>query len=248
MFMISPAAFERCLSFINSQALNGRKAGDTSITKRAVTLSRQSGCGGHALAEKIASLLQAQTPKDAPAWTLFDRNLVEQVLSDHHLPERLAKFMPEDKVPVLDDIMDELFELHPSEWTLVQHTSETMLRLAELGNVIILGRGGNVVTSKLPHVFHVRLVASRELRLKHMERFEGLTAKAAAKRLDLEDQGRARYLKKHFNADIDDPLLYHLVLNMDRIDLESAARLICDLVLGHDLALPSRTTKELLKV
>jgi len=39
--------------------------------------------------------------------------------------------------------------------------AETILHLAEQGNVILIGRGANLVTRELQHVFHVRLVGSQ---------------------------------------------------------------------------------------
>jgi cytidylate kinase len=199
--------------------------------KRAVTISRQSGCGGRIVAEMLSRYLQSHSPPRTPAWTILDRNLVETVLADHHLPVRLARFMPEDRVREIDDIMDELFGLHPPSWTLVQQTSETILRLVELGNVIVLGRGANVITAKLPQVAHVRMVGSLERRIERRQDFESLDKKEAANRIRQEDLGRERYFRKHFNRDIDDPLLYHLIINTDFILPEAAARLIGDLVL-----------------
>ena len=46
-----------------------------------------------------------------------------------------------------------------------------------------------------------------------------------------EDRGRNRYLKKYFDTDIEDPLLYHLIINTDLIPYEEAARIIADAVL-----------------
>jgi len=45
-------------------------------------------------------------------------------------------------------------------------------------------------------------------------------------------------LKRHFDKDINDPLLYHLVINTDWVALEDAARLIADLVLNRTVAAP----------
>ncbi len=45
------------------------------------------------------------------------------------------------------------------------------------------------------------------------------------------DKDRARYLRDHFRKNIDDPLLYHLVINTDRVSYEDAARLIGDEVI-----------------
>ena len=128
--------------------------------------------------------------------TIFDRTLVEAVLQDHHLPSRLAAFMPEDKVLQMHDIIEDLFSLHPPTETLVRQTSETILRLADLGNVIILGRGGNIITGRLPQALHVRLIGSVELRLNHLQVFDKLSRKDALARIEREDGGRARYLKE----------------------------------------------------
>lgn len=225
---------ERCLSFINCQLqppASAKQFGGLSGPKRAVTLSRQSGCGAHAVAEALAAYLQRQAPADAPPWMIFDRNLVERVLEDHQLPARLARFMPEDRVRQIDDVVDELFGLHPPSWTLVQQTSETISRLIEMGNVIILGRGSNVIAANVPYAFHVRLVGSFEARVRRRQHSLGLDAKAAADVIRREDLGRERYFKKHFNRDINDPLLYHLMINTDLIPLDAAARVIGDLVL-----------------
>ena len=74
-------------------------------------------------------------------WTVFDRNLVEKVLEDHNLPPPWARFMPENWASEIEDIIDELFGLHSPTWILIRQTAETILRLAKLGNVIIMDAG-----------------------------------------------------------------------------------------------------------
>ena len=227
---------ERCRTFINAQlqtAGKGAEAAEAGVPRRAVTISRQTGSGAYSVAEKLAAFLQAHSPKDACPWTVFDRNLVEKVLEDHNLPQRLAQFMPEDRVSEIADTMDELFDLHPPSWTLVRQTTDTILRLAELGNVILIGRGATVITSKFDYVFHVRLVGSLERRVKHIQEVTHMSKEAALDRIRREDRGRARYLKKYFDTDLNDPLLYHLVINTDLVTYEEAARIIADAVLGR---------------
>jgi hypothetical protein len=178
----------------------------------------------------LAELLQARSPQASPPWTVFDKNLVEKVLEDHHLPSRLARFMREDRISEISDTMDELFGLHPPSWTLVRKTADTILRLAEVGHVILIGRGAHVITRNLDYVFHVRLVGSLERRVKYMQELEHLSADAARDLVRRDDVGRARFLKKYFKRDINDPLLYHLVINTDLICYDDAARMIADQV------------------
>jgi cytidylate kinase len=236
--MNTEIGLERCLSFINCQMnppqapLPGYRNGER---PPAITISRQAGSGAHSVAEKLMEMLQARSPAGSCPWAVFDRNLVEKVLEDHHLPNRLAKFMPEDRISELSDTMDELFGLHPPSWTLVRKSAETVLHLAELGSVILIGRAAHIITSRLDNVFHVRLVGSLEVRVRRMQEAHQLSAKKALEMVQKEDLGRKRYLKKYFGKDIDDPLLYHAVLNTDKIPCEEAARLIADAVVEKKL-------------
>lgn len=230
-------ALDHCLAFINSQLKSSDAvAPGTESAIKCVTVSRQSGCGAHFFSEELAAFLMARLSLGTRPWTIFDSSLVEAVLEDHHLPTRLARFMPEDRVSQLDDMIHDLFSLHPPTEALVRLTSETILKLAELGNVIIVGRAGNIVTARLPGVLHFRLIGSVEKRASHMWKFDNLAKKEALERIKKEDTGRARYVKKYFNKDIDDPLQYHLVINTDHVSLRDAARLAGELALAAEPA------------
>jgi Cytidylate kinase-like family len=235
MLMNAPLDFGRCLSFINCQLLPNARAVTPEENKmrwRAVTISREMGTGGHPVADAMADHLHANSGEGAQSWTVFDRNIVEKVLEDHHLPPRLARFMLEDRITAFEDTLDEAFGLHPSSWTLVEKTAETIMRLVEMGHVIVIGRGGNVITSRLDYVFHVRLVAPLEARAEIVQRERHLDKKAAVDLIRREDEGRRRYVKKYFHKDIDDPLLYHLVINTAVVGDANAGRLIADTMLS----------------
>jgi cytidylate kinase len=236
--METQVGLDRCLTFINCQLRPAGKPplAQDGVQRRAVTISRQTGSGAHVVAEKLAAYLQAHAPNEACPWTVFDRNLVEKVLEDHHLPQRLAQFMPEDRISEIADTMDELFGLHPPSWTLVRNTADTVLHLAELGNVILIGRGANIITSKLDYMFHVRLVGSFERRVACIQQLERLSPKQAREFVRREDRGRQRYLKKYFHKDIDDPLLYHLILNTDLVPYWEAALIIGQAVIRQEFA------------
>jgi cytidylate kinase len=244
--MNSRIGIERCLSFINSQLRNEKARNSASGTGRiqAVTISRQAGCGAFVVAQGLAERLQARTPAHEPRWTVFDRNLIERVLEEHNLPKRLAKFLPEDWTSEIQNIIDELFGLHPPSWVLVHQTAETILRLAKLGNVIIIGRGANVVTARLDCVFHVRLVAPFEKRVLHIQEADHIDRNAAIEFIQREDRGRARYLKRHYHKDINDSLLYHLVVNTDLVGYPMASQLIADIVMEKNFKPSGKRSSE----
>lgn len=225
------ANLESCFAFVNSHtSVPGRSRAQTQV-QRAVTISRQAGCGAVLVAERLAHYLQQHSPPEAGTWTVFDRELMDKVLADHNLPKYLAKFLPEDHTSQIEDTLADLFGVHPPAQKVVQQTAETILQLAELGSAIIIGRAGNIVTGKLPNVLHVRLVASLEDRIERICRDDQKTP-AEARRFCLEEeQARTRYVRTYFNADINNALLYHLVINTSRMGCENAARIIGDAAL-----------------
>ena len=70
-------------------------------------------------------------------------------------------------------------------------------------------------------------------RIEHIEGYLHLDPQAATEYVRRMDQGRKRYVTKYDEKDIDDPLLYHLVINTDRVSYPKAARLIADAMSAH---------------
>jgi cytidylate kinase len=231
---------ENCLAFINCQLSPAGQA-TAPTAKVSVTISRMTGAGGRTVAGKLAEYLQAHAAGACP-WTVFDKHLMEKVLEDHHLSKEVAKYQPESHKPFIRDALEEILGLHPSSWTLVQHTAETIWKLANMGCVILVGRGASVVTASLKHVYHVRLVGSQEQRAQRVQEVYHLDPKAALEFVKTNDTGRRRYVKDHYHKDIDDPVLYDLVINTDNTSYENAARLIGEAVIQrYNLNRPAST-------
>ena len=194
----------------------------------AITIAHQTGSGEHEIAQRLAQLLQGTEPKEAPPWTVLDREILEKALEEHHWPRALAQKMPEDKRSYLDDTLDDLFGLRPPSWVLVPQVVETIQRLAEAGHVILIGRGATLVTLRISNVFRVRLIASLATRIQRVQQSLGLTAEAAAQMIRKEDRGRRRYIRANFHARLEDEQLYHLVVNTDRLSCADAAIVIAE--------------------
>lgn len=222
---------DRCLTYMSTQLDIRERQGavlETTPSGPAVTISYQAGSGAHEIAIRLAELLSARAhPKSVP-WTVFDRQLVERALEDHHMSQSLAKFIPEDRQSSLRQAMDTLFGVIPSAWDMVPIIAETVLALADAGHVILVGRGANFITATRPNVFHVRLMGSLQKRIQRVQEREQLTLEGATRSVTEEDRARGRYVKAHFGVGVEDELLYHLVLNTDRVPLADAAGLISD--------------------
>ncbi len=107
---------------------------------------------------------------------------------------------------------------------------QVLLEYAQAGDVMLVGRGGQVVLQGLPGVLHVQIVAPKDRRIHTLMERLGLDVKEAERRIQQNDRERGRYIKHFFGRDWHDPDLYDLVINTGALSLDLAAHLICEAV------------------
>lgn len=190
-----------------------------------ITISRESCSGGSRLAQLLAEQLNTGIPPGA-AWSIFGGNIINQMLQSNHLPEDLARFLPEDKVPEVNAAIGEMVGLHPSLWDLMQKANETMRRLAMNGQVILVGRGANFATAGIAGGIHVRLVAPPDYRATYYAQRFGVSETDALVHNAKCDAARRRYVSAHFNARVENPAAYDLVINTAQVPLTEAVQLV----------------------
>lgn len=85
--------------------------------------------------------------------------------------------------------------------------------LAHEGNVLILGRGGQMLLKSHPAALHVQTVAPFAQRVEVVASRYGLSEREAQQRVRASDRARGDYLRRYHDVDWLDPTLYHLVVN-----------------------------------
>lgn len=98
--------------------------------------------------------------------------------------------------------------------------------LASEGNVLILGRGGQVLLKRHPGVLHLQTVAPRTYRCDVIMKRYGLSQREAQGRIRASDRARFDYLRRYHGVDWLDSTLYHLVINTERVPVAAAVDLI----------------------
>ncbi len=195
-----------------------------------VTISRQTGAYSFTIPLALCEYLKKNDRRAQCPWTVFDKELIDKITQEHNLPETVIPYLSETTVSEIQDMIEEALGLHPSHNTLVSNTGKTILHLAQLGYCIIVGRGANILTAKWPGSVHIRLMSPLEKRIEHIQEYHQLTKKEAEVFILREDHNRANYVKKYFGKDINDPLLYDAVLNVDRLGFQKTIQVIGDLV------------------
>ena len=216
---------DKCKTYISTHFGSKSKESSSKHAKPAITISRAEGAGALTVASDLAEYLQANTASHE-VWTVFSQQLVDEVIKEHRLQKRVGDFMKEDRKAMVLDAIEQFMGMHPSSWTLLQKTNATILRLAQTGNVILVGRGSNIITRELENVFHVRIVGSLEKRIERAQKVFNLDEKSAINYIKKKDNARKRYVKDNFDKDIADPTLYHITINTDMVQYDEAAQMI----------------------
>ena len=191
-----------------------------------ITISRQTGIGAAFISERLAEYFTKKAVPGYDDWTYFDKDLVEKVIEDHHLPEHFRKFLSEEKPGKIDSWISEMLGISPSKFLLLHKTSQTILKLAEMGNVIFVENGSNFITSIFSNAFHIRLIAPIDYRVENAVSLYNVEKKKAAEFIKEEDHARKEYIWKYFHKDIDDPLLYHAMINVNYLKPDEIAEMI----------------------
>jgi cytidylate kinase len=181
---------------------------------RVLTVSRQMGAGNSGFALTLGLRLSLR---------VFDRELLE------YEAVRLG---------VSEAELEQVDEQPPGLWQRLRSGSlhhryfealgQLMKELAERGNVLLVGRGGNRFLRDRPSAFHVRLVADKETRVRRVMEHRWLRQEPAHQLVEQSDEQRRRFHESYFGADWSDPLEYHLTVNSGRlgpaaVDLVAAA-------------------------
>lgn len=225
--MLAIGAYEKCKQYLKLQSTESEEVREIFPC---ISISRQSGAGSYQVAQNLLDLLQQNTKQPENPWTYFNKELISQVLEDFKLPKNFSAYFVEDKYSHISDAVNELLGVKPSEWTIVHKTTEIILRLSRFGKTIIVGRGSVVINAKLPNCFQIRLVASIDSRIKHIQEVFKLSKPKALEYITKEETSRKRYLKSHFFKDADDPSLYHLILNTSKLTYQETAEIVYNLV------------------
>ncbi len=120
--------------------------------------------------------------------------------------------------------------------------------LGARGDVVIIGRGGQMILRDHPHTAHVQLVADEDLRLQRFKQWEGLADDDVARRR-MRDFNRSRtaFHKKFWKVDVWDPRLYDLVINTTRLTFDEAVEIAVPAVkaaTASDRTAPTSPTAE----
>jgi cytidylate kinase len=181
-----------------------------------VTISRQTGSSGDEIAAQLAKNTGCELINDEKIHRLAES-------CDDDYKDACSAYEKE----TFGGILDRLAFDRPAYRSLFGALN---LELASKDNVILMGRGVQVVLKQIPGIFHVRIVAPEEVRARTIAATKGLPEREAYEYVRSQDRRRRSLIQSIYNIDLNDFLLYDLVLNTTNFSVEAAADLLAQAI------------------
>ncbi len=193
-----------------------------------ITISRQLGSLGLEIAAVVAERLH---------YRLIRREVMNQAARRAGAPEAALAAIDELGLLKMCPTPAECHAYHAA-------VKQVMEELAGEGNVVIVGRAGQVILRDRPGILHVRIISPSSVRIERVAERYGISHEAAAAQVAASDRYRRSYLKRFYQARLDDPELYHLTINTANLTVIAGAEIIIAAADQHFAATSSVSPEE----
>jgi cytidylate kinase len=209
-----------------------------------ITVSREFGSGGRTLGEILAKEL---------GYTFLDDAVIQALANRVGVTKESVANMERHNGSFFSDMIHGMLHLsyidrithkkqdHIDEGIYIDKLREVVEDLAAQDNVVLLGRGSQFILSGHPDAIHFLLVADRAHRIRFMQHKYNLSESDAHHEVLAGEKRRKHVYAVLGCATYNDPVHYDMVLNMDRLSLEEATRLMVALTESrqHEPIIPS---------
>jgi cytidylate kinase len=176
-----------------------------------ISVSRQAGSRGAYFAQRLSEELGYQR---------MHREIIEAISKSSGFRKRILESIDEHVRGDLELAFESVFTGQSVDHSdFVRHLVRVVLSMAELGGVVVVGRGANFILGPNRGV-HIRVVCPVERRILNLIKYRKYSEKEAAAFVKRTDSERRDFVRKTFGRDIDDPLGYDVIFNSALIDIE----------------------------
>jgi cytidylate kinase len=198
-----------------------------------VTISRESGCSGRYLADKLATRLNQQNFGETAKgkWSVLSKEILEHSAKELELqPSQIEYVFKYEKKSAIDEILGALSSKYYKSDRKIRNTIKKVIyTFGVKGNAIILGRGGESITKDIKRSFHIRLIAPLNWRVEVInKRFDFDNKQAREYVLDI-DKKRKELQNDMAGKEVDDTN-YDVIFNAKSFSGEEMVDLIIQMM------------------
>jgi len=184
-----------------------------------ITVSELFGTNGEQIAREVAKLLNyTYYGEEELLKAAGEMGFLQGVQKlDEKSPAFLTRFFSEKPKVYLDRLQSVIFEV------------------AKKGNAVLFGKGSQLLLNSFGCALHMLVTGSMEKRIARVMQTKGVGREIAEKMIERSDHDKKGFFRFAFNEDWLSPHLYDLILNTDKLSIESAAKMVVDAARSEEI-------------
>ena len=156
--------------------------------------------------------------------TMLERSAVAGVSGEPYFGRGIEMLPAETYIELAGDPSSSTQSVNDKAF--IEATTSVVTDLAKAGDVVLIGRGANMILADVPGVVHIGMWAPLDVRVQTAMERENFNQQEAEKYVVELEQARVTFFRKFFKVNPYDPSLYHLMLNMGMMQPKTAAEVI----------------------
>jgi cytidylate kinase len=190
-----------------------------------ITISRQYGCEGAALAHRLVDILNERC-RPSFAWVAYDHELLNKISTNPHLRNNVIEALDSRRHERMGRLFDTILNRKANDASEMRQLADVVRTLAVLGRAVLLGRGSYLITQDLKTGLHVRLIAPVDWRALHVAATREVTHGEAKKIITEGERRREDYMRKHFVEHPEHVVNPDLVIDNSRFNLVQIGEIV----------------------
>ena len=184
-----------------------------------ITISEMIGTNGEKIARKVAEELK---------YTFSGEEELFKAASKMGFLSDIKKL--EEKAPAL---LERFFSEKPKIY--LDRLQSVIYEVAKKGNAVFFGRGGQFLLHSFDCAFHILMTGSMEKRIKRVMEEKQVGREVAEKIINRSDHDKRAFIRFAYDEDWLNCRLYDLLLNTDKLSIDSAVKMIADAAKSNDI-------------
>ena len=178
-------------------------------TSRYICLSRKIGVGALEIADILSNRI---------GWKVVDREILEHMIENRSLKTETLNCFDERYPGMVKEFISFLFgERSITMADYMRQLIKAVVSIAETGPTIFVGRATHMILPRRDNVLAVRLISSKDYRVKRLADILGISNKEAELVLKEEDKLQGDFFKKNYGKKDAPSYEFDLVINRDHI-------------------------------
>jgi len=190
-----------------------------------ITISRQYGCEGAALAHRLVDILNERCHPSFP-WVAYDHELFNKISHESRLRRDVIEALDDRRREQMSKLLNTILNKQADDAPEMRQLAEVVRSLALHGRAVLMGRGSYLITQDLKTGLHVRLIAPVDWRALKVAATREVGHAEARKIVTEGEKQRTHYLRTHFVQHPEHVITPDLVIDNSRFNLVQISEIV----------------------